>query len=178
MYITWVLRGLLKKLWPINYFSPFSRDFAHEHKISCCAYHIHHFFLKWGPTQRKIIAKERDQKFPPRAEKLQFEAILAEFSNLKTTNFAQIVFDVSVTFLGQFSTLVKVKERNQWRLYKFCPVPNLFFQNSNCLIISKLIEDAIWWWYSLIKSCSGLKIKVFRLWNYVLSPTDQKLAIC
>ena len=119
MYITWVLRGLLKKLWPINYFSLFSRDFAHEHKISCCAYHIHHFFLKWGPTQRKIIAKERDQKFPLRAEIQPLEAILVDFSNLKTTNFAQFYLDVSVNFFGQFSTLIKAKEKNRWVVIRF-----------------------------------------------------------
>ena len=119
MYITWVLRDLLKKLWPINYFSPFSRDFACEHKISCCAYHIHHFFLKWGPTQRKIIAKERGQKFPLRAEIQPLEAILVDFSNLKTTNFAQFYLDVSVTFFGQFLTLIKAKEKNRWVVIRF-----------------------------------------------------------
>ena len=37
------------------------------------------------------------------------------------------------------------------------------------------MEGAIWWLTLLIQSCSGLKEKVFRLWNYILAPLDQKL---
>ena len=65
-----VLGGSQKKVMTDIDFQPI---FAQKCQIGQLANHMNHFLLKRSPMCGKIIAKERPQKFPSRAEILRFE---------------------------------------------------------------------------------------------------------
>ena len=137
------------------------------------------FFPQMRAYPKEDYCKRERSKIPTQSWDI---AIWSDFSRIFKPQNDQLpstlFWCVKYLFGSVFNPGQGKREKSMVTPQVFCPEPNLLFQNSNYHIISKLTEDAIWWWYLLIKSCSGLKTKVFRLWNYVLSPTDQKLAIC
>ena len=82
---------------------------------------------------------------------------------------------VSYLFWSVFNPDQGKREKSLGSDQVFCLGQAWVFQRSNWAIFSKLMEGAIWWSSLLLQSSSGLKEKVFRLWNYVLAPLDQKL---
>ena len=125
---------------------------------------------------REDYCKRESSKIPTQSWEI---AIWSDFSRIfKPQNDklrSNCFWCVSYLFGSVFNPDQGKREKSLGSDQVFCLGQAGVFQQSNWTIFSKLMEGAIWWLTLLIQSSSGLKEKVFRLWNYVLAPLDQKL---
>ena len=134
------------------------------------------FFPQMRVYPREDYCKRERSKIPTQSWDI---AIWSNFSRIfkpQNDKLRAICFwCVSYLFGSVFNPGQGKREKSLGSDQVFCLGQAGVFQRSNWTIFSKLMEGAIWWLTLLIQSSSGLKEKVFRLWNYVLAPLDQKL---